>query len=103
MTVAAAPRVGCGFRWYSDRSGGSPARLTTARRPRAPEVLRDGFETPQPVWEREHTDTVIRLLEHDRSQRAAHDGRLSEHFHFEAGPGQSVLRELCHPQDPGFR
>ena len=65
-------------------------------------VFRDGFETPEPVWQSEHTDTVIRLLEHDRSQRAAHSGRLSEHFHFEAGPGQPVFRELCHAEDPGF-
>ena len=38
-----------------------------------------------------------------RSERAAHGGRLSEHFQFEADPRQPVLRELCHAQDSCFR
>ena len=65
--------------------------------------LRDGFETPEPIWESEHTDTVIRLLEHDRSQRAAHGGRLSEHFHFESGPGSQFFVSYAHAEDPGVR
>ena len=63
-------------------------------------VLRDGFETPQPVWESEHTDTVIKLIEHDRSERAAHGGRLSEHFHFEAGPGSQFFVSYATPKIP---
>src|SRR3954462_7741095 len=35
--------------------------------------LHDSFETPQVVWEREHTDTTINLIAQDRSVRAAHD------------------------------
>jgi hypothetical protein len=64
------------------------------------EVLRDGFETPQPSWQREHTDTVVKLLEQDRSQRAAHGGRLSEHFHFEAGPGSQFFVSYPTPKVP---
>ena len=64
------------------------------------EVLRDGFETQQPVWEREESDAVIRLIEHDRSQRAAHGGRLSEHFHFEAGPGSQFFVSYATPKIP---
>jgi hypothetical protein len=61
-------------------------------------ALRDGFETPEPVWESEHTDSVVRLLEHDRSQRAAHGGRLSEHFHFEAGAGSQFFVSYATPK-----
>ncbi len=64
------------------------------------DLLRDGFETPQPSWQREHTDTVVKLFEHDRSQRAAHEGRLSEHFHFEAGPGSQFFVSYPTPQVP---
>ena len=84
--------------------GADGDKKTAAPEPsRDDEVLRDGFETPQPVWEREHTDTVIRLLEHDRSQRAAHGGRLSEHFHFEAGPGSQFFVSYATPENPGLR
>ncbi len=63
-------------------------------------VLRDGFETPETIWESEHTDTTIRLLGHDRSQRAAHGGRLSEHFHFESGPGSHYFVSYGTPKIP---
>ncbi len=63
-------------------------------------VFRDGFETPDPVWQREQTDTVIRLLAQDRSQRAAHGGRLSEHFHFESGPGSQFFVSYATPKIP---
>ncbi|MEA2630282.1 MAG: hypothetical protein QOE66_501, partial [Chloroflexota bacterium] len=43
-------------------------------------AIRDGFETPGTAWEQEQTDATINLLAHDRSKRAAHEGRLSEHF-----------------------
>ena len=64
------------------------------------QVFRDGFETPEPTWEREHTDTVIRLLEQDRSQRAVHGGRLSEHFHFDAAPGSQFFVSYATPKIP---
>src|SRR4051794_36189844 len=59
-------------------------------------AIRDGFEGPGTAWEQEQTDATIKLLAHDRSRRAAHEGRLSEHFHFEAGAGGSVF--FTYPQ-----
>jgi hypothetical protein len=53
------------------------------------ETLRDGFESPRPVWRQEQTDATINLQEHDRSTRAAHGGRTSERFHFTAGVGSA--------------
>ena len=63
-------------------------------------TLKDGFETPQPAWEREYTDTTVRLLAHDRSNRAAHGGHLSEHFHFEAGIGSQFFVSYALPRVP---
>ncbi len=63
-------------------------------------VLREGFETSQPTWQRETTDTTVRLIDHERSQRAAHDGRQSERFHFEAGPGSQFFVSYALPQIP---
>ena len=63
-------------------------------------VLKDGFETPQPSWEREYTDTTVRLLAHDRSNRAAHGGQLSEHFHFEASIGGQFFVSYALPKVP---
>jgi hypothetical protein len=54
-------------------------------------AIRDSFETPTTAWEQEQTDATINLQAHDRSKRAAHDGRLSEHFQFTAGPGSSFF------------
>src|SRR5689334_19120966 len=73
LAVAAAPTP-------EDEGAGAPATAT----------LRDGFEDPRPAWRREETDATINLLAHDRSDRAAHEGRLSERFHFEAGPGSAL-------------
>ena len=63
-------------------------------------MIRDGFETPATVWEQEQTDAVINLFAHDRTQRAAHDGRLSEHFQFAAGPGSSFFYSYRLPKVP---
>src|SRR5579883_2328545 len=63
-------------------------------------VLRDGFETPQPSWVREYTDTTVRLLAHDRSERAAHGGRLSEHLQFQAGLGGQFFVSYALPKVP---
>lgn len=35
--------------------------------PEQAETLRDGFETDQPTWLREYTDTTIKLIVQDRS------------------------------------
>lgn len=65
-----------------------------------PSALRDGFETPGVAWRREHTDTTINLLAHDRSDRAAYDGKQSEHFQFEAEPGSAFYVSYPLPDVP---
>ena len=66
------------------------ACLTTARGADEPRgQIRDGFESPRTAWSQEQTDTTITLQVHDRSNRAAHEGRLSEHFRFTAGLGSA--------------
>jgi hypothetical protein len=62
--------------------------------------LHDDFETAQPAWEREHTDTTINLIGQDRSVRAAHDGKLSERFQFEAGAGSQFFVSYALPAVP---
>ncbi|MDR3639657.1 MAG: hypothetical protein P4L84_38005 [Isosphaeraceae bacterium] len=63
-------------------------------------TLHDDFESARTAWRREETDATIRLLAHDRSNRAAHDGRLSEHFRFEAGPGSGFYFSYALPKIP---
>lgn len=58
-----------------------------AEAPPASTRLHDGFESDRPVWRQEATDATIQLIAHDRSKRAAYEGKVSEHFHFAAGPG----------------
>jgi hypothetical protein len=62
--------------------------------------LHDSFETPQTAWEREHTDTTINLIEQARSDRAAYDGKQSERFQFEAGPGSQFFVSYALPKVP---
>ncbi|AGA29276.1 hypothetical protein [Singulisphaera acidiphila] len=62
------------------------------------EKIRDGFETPRPVWRQEQTDATINLQEHERSNRAAHSGQTSERFHFTAGVGSSFFYSYPLPQ-----
>jgi hypothetical protein len=69
-------------------------------KPGPTDVLRDGFETPSPSWQREYTDTTVKLIAQERSQRAAHEGRLSERFHFEAGPGSQFFVSYATPKIP---
>jgi hypothetical protein len=63
-------------------------------------ALRDGFEDPRPNWQREASDTTVNLVAHERSQRAAHDGRLSERFQFVAGLGSQFFVSYTTPQVP---
>ncbi len=63
-------------------------------------TLRDGFEVGQTVWQREYSDTTVNLLAQDRSERAAHGGRLSEHFQFNAGPGSQFFVSYALPRIP---
>lgn len=62
--------------------------------------LHDGFESPGVAWRREHTDATINLLAHDRSDRAAYDGALSEHFQFEADAGSAFYVSYPVPNVP---
>ena len=54
-------------------------------------TLRDGFESPKTAWQQEQTDTTVNLLAHERSNRAAHEGQLSERFQFVAGLGSTFF------------
>ena len=55
------------------------------------DTIRDGFETPKIAWRQEHTDATVKIFAHDRTNRAAHEGLLSEGFQFEAGVGGGGL------------
>jgi hypothetical protein len=70
--------------------------------PRVPSagVLRDSFESPRTAWREEATDQAFRLLAHDRSDVTAHEGRYSEHFVFEAGPGSALYYSYPLPRTP---
>ena len=65
-----------------------------------PGVIRDGYETDRPSWQQEYTDTTVRLLAHERSDRAAHGGRTSERFRFEAGQGSRFFVSQALPKIP---
>jgi hypothetical protein len=68
--------------------------------PDAKAAIRDGFEEPQPVWLREYADAAVNLIAHERSNRAAHGGRLSERFQFEAGGGKRFFVSYAPPHIP---
>src|SRR5271155_686855 len=74
--------------------GGEEKPLTSA------DTLHDGFETPQPIWQREYTDGAINLQVQDRSERAAHGGRLSEHFQFDTSSGNQFFVSYATPRVP---
>ncbi len=63
-------------------------------------ALRDGFEEPQTIWLREYSDATVNLIAHERSQRAARGGHLSERFHFEAGAGSRFFVSYATPKIP---
>jgi len=68
--------------------------------PDAKGALRDGFEERQPIWLREYSDATVNLIAHERSNRAAHGGRLSERFQFEAGGGSRFFVSYATPHIP---
>jgi hypothetical protein len=74
--------------------------LPTWGQAEAPQTFHDGFETPRAVWRQEATDATIRLLAHDRSNRARHDGERSERFHFLAGHGSEFFYSYALPKIP---
>ncbi len=66
-------------------------------------AIRDGYESPRRVWQREYTDAAIQLLSHERTDRAAHGGAASERFRFEAGPGSRFFVSQAVPKVPVTR
>ncbi len=67
-------------------------------RPGKGAFIRDGFETERTSWQREYTDATVRLQAHERSDRAAHGGRLSERFQFEAQSGSRFFVSYALPR-----
>jgi hypothetical protein len=65
-----------------------------------PATFHDDFETPRTAWVREQTDAIVNLEAHERSDRAAHDGRTAERFRFEAGLGSSFFYSYPLPKVP---
>jgi hypothetical protein len=63
-------------------------------------LLRDGFESEKPAWRQEKTDNQVRLFAHDRTNRSAREGNISEHFQFEAGVGSGFYFSYGLPQIP---
>jgi hypothetical protein len=63
-------------------------------------ALRDGFEGARVSWQREASDATVNLVAHERSQRAAHGGRLSERFQFDARLGSQFFLSYSTPPVP---
>ena len=63
-------------------------------------AIRGRFESPRTAWGREQTDATITLQVHDQSDRAAHEGRTSEHFRFSAGLGSGFYFSYQLPKVP---
>lgn len=63
-------------------------------------AIRDDFESARPVWRQEQTDATVNLLAHERTKRAAHEGRNSERFHFVAGIGSAFYYSYPLPKLP---
>ena len=79
-------------------AAGAVARTSGAAVDAPSAVIRDGFETSRTFWNQEHTDATINLLAHDRSSRAAHEGKTSEHIHFTAGIGSGFYFSYALPK-----
>ncbi len=65
---------------------------------KADDVYREGFEDKASSWRREETDASITVQAHERSTKAAHEGRTSERFAFTAGPGSVLYYSLECPR-----
>ncbi len=63
-------------------------------------VIHEGFESERPTWRQEQTDATVTLRTHQRTNRAAHEGRMSEHFVFTAGAGSSFIYSYPLPKIP---
>ena len=73
------------------------AALATAE-DQAETVVRDGFESAKTSWRREQTDAAVTVEAHERSARAAHEGRTSERFAFRAAGGSVLYYSLKVPK-----
>lgn len=60
-------------------------------------TFREGFEGPKPSWRREETDATVKILAHERTALASHEGKSSERFEFTAGPGSVLYYSLNVP------
>ena len=65
-----------------------------------PKVLRDGFEEPKVAWRQENTDATVKIFAHERTNRAAREGQMSEGFQFEAGIGGGLYYSYRLPNVP---
>ena len=63
-------------------------------------MIRDGFESARIVWNQEQTDASITPIKHDRTQRAAHNGLMSERIAFNSGVGSSLFFSYATPNVP---
>ena len=77
--------------------GGEPAK----EKPAKSAVIRDGYETGPPTWQREYTDTTMRLMAHERSDRAARRRAALRAFPVRGGSRQPVLRQPGLAEDSG--
>ena len=80
--------------------GGPQEKAPQEKDPAESDFIRDGFEAERTTWQQEYTDTTVRLLAHERSDRAAHGGRTSERFRFEAGVGSRFFVSQALPKIP---
>lgn len=76
------------------------ASAAVAEEKAKPAFYHDGFEGPQVSWRREDTDARILLKTHDRTDRAAHDGRTAERFAFAAVGGSAFYYSYPLPNVP---
>ncbi len=93
-------RVGLGSTcWLIVATWAATAQGPAAGDP-ATDMIRDGFETPKIAWRQEDTDATVKIFAHDRTNRAAHEGLLSEGFQFEAGIGGGLYFSYALPRVP---
>ena len=80
-------------------ASGAASRSTPAQ----PERCRMVSRHPSRAGSASTPTRLSSLLAQERSQRAAHGGRLSEQFQFEAGPGSQFFVSYATPRVPGLR
>jgi hypothetical protein len=66
------------------------ASLTALGPARGQQVLRNGFETREPLWVQGTSDVAFRATVHETTDATAHTGQYSEHVQITAEPGNYV-------------